>query len=113
MRSYLFQIKVATDRILRRLDKIEVILQAVVREIRRPRGPVQVYVNDSSKKTLDALKSLHRPASAAEVAAVTGRSRASESAELNVLWRSGVVEKTRRGRIEKLFSLKEEYCDKR
>ena len=90
------------ERILRKLAVIDAKVSVIPQ--------VQVQVQEGFLVTLNVLQRLGRPASASEVAAVTGRARANESLKLNGLCGRGLVIKRRQG-LKVLFSLKEGSCD--
>lgn len=68
----------------------------------------QVYLSTGIRLTADTLKGFSGPASAEQIAKITGRSRPVESSHLNELFRTGIANKGKRGR-KKVFTLKEEY----
>jgi hypothetical protein len=70
--------------------------------------PFLVYLSVAEQKTFEVLKSLEKPATAQEVAALTGRARAVESMYLNGLFRRNMVLKGR-DRRRQYFLLKREY----
>jgi hypothetical protein len=73
--------------------------------------PSRVFLSVAEQKTFMVLKSLTKPATAQEVAEITGRARAIESMYLNELFRRNMVLKGRDGR-KQCFLLKGEYRDK-
>ena len=92
-----FEFRVAFNRILKKLDIIDAKVSVM--------PTVSVQVSSRFLPSLNALGKLGRPAMAGEVAAVTGRARAYESENLNVLASQGILEKSKQGN-KKLFSLK-------
>lgn len=95
-----------------RVRKLEKEIRRVDRFMFGVRGqvPSLVFLSVSERKTLDVLKTLRVPATAEEIAGVTGRARANESMHLNQLFRRNMVLKGRSGRKE-YFLLKGEYRD--
>lgn len=84
------EIRAAFTKILHKLDVIDAKVSVM--------PTVSVQVSSRFLPPLNALTKLGRPASAGEVAAVTGRSRAFESANLNALACQGVLLKFKQGR---------------
>jgi hypothetical protein len=95
MRS--FEIRAAFDKVLKKLDVIDAKVSAMPQ--------VQVQVSNRFLATVNALGRLNRPATAAEVAAITSCSRAHESMILNELVGRGIVTKEKQGR-KHLFKAK-------
>ena len=95
MRS--FELRAALEKILGKLDVIDAKVSGLPQ--------VQVQVNSRFLVTLNALAGLGGSGSAGQVAAVTGRCRASESAVLNQLARMGVLSVERVGK-RKVFRVK-------
>lgn len=91
------EVHLAFQKILSKLDIIDVKVSAMPQ--------VQVQVSEKFLIILNTLKKLGRPATASEVACVTGRARACESKKLNELWGRGLLIKEKQGR-KQLFSLK-------
>ncbi|MEM2107853.1 MAG: hypothetical protein QXL10_01015 [Candidatus Bathyarchaeia archaeon] len=96
-----FELRAMFERVLRKLDVIDAKVSALPQ--------VQVFLHVRTLATVMALIRLGGSASASEVAAVTGRHRATESAVLNELVRCGVAVKEKRGRA-KVFRLVEEFA---
>ncbi|MBT0160766.1 helix-turn-helix transcriptional regulator [Candidatus Bathyarchaeota archaeon A05DMB-2] len=94
-----WELRIHFEKVLRKLDVIDAKVSAMPQ--------VQVQVSNKFLPTVNALCKLARAASASEVAQITGRSRATESAVLNELVGRGLVVKSKQGR-RKVFSLKEE-----
>lgn len=92
-----FELRASLTKILQKLDIIDAKVSATPQ--------VQVNVSVRFLPTLNALRSLGRPAEASEIAGVTGRARAAESKILNELFTCGVLIKEKSGR-KRLFSLK-------
>jgi hypothetical protein len=92
-----FELRAGFEKVLRKLEVIDAKVSAMP----------QVRVQFSSKflPTLNALGKLGRAATASEIAQVTGRRRAVESALLNELVGRGLLAKERDGR-SCLFSVK-------
>jgi hypothetical protein len=82
-----FELRAAFEKFFRKLDIIDAKVSAV--------PCVQVQVSSKFLPTLNALAKLGRAASAADVAKVTGRNRAFESALLNELVGRGILAKKR------------------
>ena len=91
------EVKSAFEKVLSKLDIIDAKVTAMPQ--------VQVQVSSKFLPTLNALKSLERPASAVEVAQITGRARAFESKILNELFGRGILIKEKQGR-KRLFRVK-------
>ena len=89
------EVKNAFEKILSKLDIIDAKVTAMPQ--------VQVQVSSKFLGTLSALQKLDRPATAGEVAQITGHTRAFDSKMLNELWGRGLLIKERHGR-KKLFS---------
>jgi len=105
-----FQVKLMFQKIMRRLETIDSDLHLLSEDLKLPRGTVRhIYLPSALQTTVNALKTLNGSATAAQVAALTGRARAVESMHLNELFRNGTVSKRQHGRA-KVFILKEE-CD--
>lgn len=103
-----YRVRLMFEKILRELEALKAKVSVVSEEIRAPRGsPQPVYLSVGIQKTVDALRDLKGPASAAQVAAITGRARAVESMHLNELFRMGLAWKEKRGRA-RVFNLKED-----
>jgi DNA-binding transcriptional ArsR family regulator len=93
----MFEIRAAFAKILQKLDVIDAKVSAMPQ--------VQVQISSKFLATLNALGKLGRAASASEIAQVTGKRRAVESALLNELVGRGLLTKERDGR-SCLFSVK-------
>jgi DNA-binding transcriptional ArsR family regulator len=93
-----FEFRAGFEKILRKLDIIDAKVSAMPQ--------VQVQVSSKFLATLNALGKLGRAATASEIAQVTGRHRAVESALLNELVGRGLLTKEKRGR-KRVFSLRE------
>jgi hypothetical protein len=114
MASAYHTINLMLKAILQKIDILDIKISMVGEELRGPRGPAAgntVYLTVGIQTTVQALKTIKTPVTARQVAAITGRARAVESAHLNELWRNGMATRTMRER-ERLFVLKEEYRDK-
>lgn len=92
-----FELRACFAKILQKLDIIDAKVTGMPQ--------VQVQVSDRDLPTFNALRRLGRPATAAEVAAITGNRRARESAKLNEFFRRGLLVKEKQGR-KQLFSIK-------
>jgi len=92
-----FEFRAFFEKILQKLDIIDAKVTTMPQ--------VQVQVSNKFLGTLSALQKLDRPATATEIAQITGRARAFESKNLNELWGRGILIKQRLGRRQ-LFSLK-------
>jgi len=92
-----FELRAYFEKILQKLDIIDAKVSAMPQ--------VQVQVSSKFLGTLSALQKLDRPATAGEVAEITGHTRAFESKILNELWGRGVLLKQRLGR-KQIFILK-------
>lgn len=100
-------------RISRQLDVVSAKLSVLLVEVKAPHAVGNtVYLSTALGTTLNALRTLAKPASAHDISAITHRSRALEGSHLNELFRQGMVTKGNRGK-RKVFALKEEYHDKR
>mgnify|MGYP005838570453 CR=1 FL=1 len=88
----MFEIRAYFEKVLKKLDIIDAKVSGVPQ--------VQVQVNSRYLATLNALARLGGAASASQVAAVTGRSRAYESTVLNQLVRMGVLAAERVGKTK-------------
>jgi DNA-binding transcriptional ArsR family regulator len=86
-------------------DRIEALSQI------QPAPLKQIYLSTGIRTTMDTLKAFTGPATAEQIAKITGRSRPAESSHLNELFRTGIASKGKRGR-HKVFTLKEEYYAK-
>jgi len=95
MRS--FEIRASFEKVLRKLDIIDAKVSGLPQ--------VQVQVSSKFLPTLNALGKLGNAAQASDIAKVTGRNRAVESALLNELVGRGLLKKERNGR-RCVFSLK-------
>lgn len=93
-----FELRATFSKILERLHIIDAKVSALPQ--------VQVQVSSRFLPTLTALAKLGKPATATEVAAVTGCTRAHESMVLNELFGRGVVAKEKQGR-KRIFMLRE------
>jgi DNA-binding transcriptional ArsR family regulator len=94
-----WEIRLSFEKVLKKLDVIDAKVSGMPQ--------VQVQVNDQFLATLNALCKLGRPATAVEVAAVTGRARATESRKLNDLFGRGLLTKEKQGN-KRLFQVKKE-----
>ena len=85
-----FELRAALNKILERLHIIDAKVSAMPQ--------VQVQVSSRHLRTVNALIKLGKSATASEVAAVTGCSRAHESKILNELFGRGLITKEKQGR---------------
>ena len=108
MGSPYYCIKLMFEKILHELASMNAKISALSQEIKAPRPAGNtVYLSTGIQVTVDALKTFSAPATAEEIALVTGRARAVESAHLNELFRMGLARKEKRCRV-RVFSLKDE-----
>lgn len=94
-----FELRVCFRKILEKLDIVDAKVSAMPQ--------VQVQVSSRHLRTVSALVKLGKFATATEVAAVTGCSRAYESMILNELVGRGIITKEKQGR-KQLFRVKVE-----
>jgi len=110
MGSPYYRVKLLFEAIMRKVESVDDKVSALTQQVKTPGVPMPlaiVYLSVAVQKTRDALKTFDEPATASEIAAITGRARAIESMHLNELFRMGFVEKEKQGR-KRLFRVKDD-----
>jgi DNA-binding transcriptional ArsR family regulator len=105
MGSPYYRVRLLFEAIMRKVESVDDKVSALIQQVKAPPPLQTVYLSVSIQATYNALKTFNGPASAEQIAAITGRARAVESMHLNELWRMGLAEKERQGR-KRVFSLK-------